>query len=74
MAALRPRRAEAYAAGNIDEIVREHTPLVRRLAFQIGSRLPASIELDDLVQEGMLGLLDAARRWQPQAGGAPFGA
>lgn len=70
----RPRRGQAYAAGLIDDVVREHAPLVRRIAFQVGSRLPASVELDDLVQEGMLGLLDAAQRWQPQAGGAPFGA
>ena len=74
MALLRPRRAEAYAAGTMDAVVAEHTPLVRRIAFQIGSRMPASIELDDLIQEGMLGLIDAAQRWQPQAGGAPFGA
>jgi RNA polymerase sigma factor for flagellar operon FliA len=74
MAMLRPRRLEAYAAGAVDDLIREHQPMVRRIAFQIGSRLPASIELDDLIQEGMLGLLDAVKRWQPQAGGAPFGA
>ena len=74
MALLRPRRADAYAAGTLESVVREHTPLVRRIAYQVGSRLPASIELDDLVQEGMLGLIDAAQRWQPQASGAPFGA
>ena len=73
MAMLRPRGAVAYAAGSLDEVVRENAPLVRRIASQIGSRLPASIELDDLVQEGMLGLLDAAQRWQPQVSGAPFG-
>lgn len=70
----RARRGQAYAAGHIDDVVREHAPLVRRIASQVGSRLPASVEVDDLVQEGMLGLLDAAQRWQPQAGGAPFGA
>ena len=74
MALQRPRRAEAYAAGVlVDELIREHTPMVRRIAFQISSRMPASIELDDLIQEGMLGLLDAVQRWQPQPGGAPFG-
>lgn len=73
MALLRPRRTEAYAAGTVEAVIAEHAPLVRRIALQIGSRMPASIELDDLIQEGMLGLIDAAQRWQPQASGAPFG-
>jgi RNA polymerase sigma factor for flagellar operon FliA len=66
------RKAVAYGAAVADDLVTENAPLVRRLAHQIASRMPASIELDDLIQEGMLGLLDAARRWQAQPGGAPF--
>ncbi|MEI2417578.1 RNA polymerase sigma factor FliA [Orrella sp. JC864] len=52
-----------------DSLVVQHTPLVRRLALQLLARLPASVELDDLVQAGMIGLLDAARRYRllPQA-------
>ena len=73
MRQLRQRGVEAYSTGSMDAIVREHAPLVRRIAGQIKSKLPASIELDDLVQEGMLGLLDAASRWQLQDSGAPFG-
>ena len=73
MTLLRQRRAEAYCANSMDAVVREHAPLVRRIAGQIKSKLPASIELDDLVQEGMLGLMDAASRWQQHDGGAPFG-
>ncbi len=41
-----------------------YAPLVRRLALQLAARLPANVELDDLVQAGMLGLLDALRRYQ----------
>lgn len=76
MALRRPKGTEAYAGDSLtpDDVVREHLPMVRRVALQVRSRLPASIELDDLVQEGMLGLLDAARRWQPQPGQAPFAA
>lgn len=66
------RKAVAYSAALADDLVVEHAPLARRLAHQIASRMPASIEVDDLIQEGMLGLLDAARRWQPQPDGAPF--
>lgn len=51
------------------EIVRRHAPLVRRAALQLVARLPASVELDDLIQAGTLGLLDAIRRYKkmPQA-------
>jgi len=61
-----------YAAAGEEDLVREHAPLVRRIALQICSRMPASVELDDLVQEGLLGLLDAARRWKPGPDGVPF--
>lgn len=45
----------------------EYAPLVRKLALQLLARLPASVELDDLIQAGMIGLLDAARRYQEMA-------
>lgn len=51
---------------NEDELIAEHAPLVRRLALQLASRLPANVELDDLMQAGMMGLLDAVRRYQAQ--------
>ena len=47
-----------------DRLVSQHATLVRRLALQLLARLPASVELDDLVQAGMIGLLDAARRYR----------
>jgi len=47
-----------------DRLAGQHAPLVRRLALQLVARLPASVELDDLMQAGMLGLLDAARRYR----------
>ncbi|MAK54631.1 MAG: RNA polymerase sigma factor FliA [Pusillimonas sp.] len=47
-----------------EQLVTEHAPLVRRLALQLISRLPSSVELDDLLQAGMMGLLDAVRRYQ----------
>ena len=47
-----------------NELVGQYAPLVRRVALQLASRLPASVELDDLIQAGMIGLLDAVRRYQ----------
>ena len=48
------------------EQIRQYRPMVRRIAGQIASRLPAHVMLDDLVQEGMTGLLDALHKYKPQ--------
>ncbi|MBB5213365.1 RNA polymerase sigma factor FliA [Parapusillimonas granuli] len=50
-----------------DRLVGQYAPLVRRLALQLVARLPASVEVDDLLQAGMMGLLDAVRRYQETA-------
>ena len=49
-------------------LLTEYTPLVRRLALQLIAKLPSNVELDDLMQAGMIGLLDAARRYQEDQG------
>lgn len=61
------------ARGNIaiSDALTQYASLVRRLALQLMARLPASVELEDLVQAGMLGLIDAANRYQ-EAQGAQF--
>lgn len=53
-----------------EELVDEYRPLVMRIARQVKSRLPPSVNLDDLVQEGMIGLLDAANKFCEQDGGS----
>ncbi len=50
-----------------EQLIAQYAPLVRRLALQLVSRLPANVELDDLMQAGMMGLLDAVRRYEAQA-------
>jgi RNA polymerase sigma factor for flagellar operon FliA len=70
MAKLKQPYAQVLA-DDLQEAIRAHTPLVRRLAYQVASRLPANVELDDLIQEGMMGLLDAIKRYKPQPG-LPF--
>lgn len=47
-------------------LVAEYAPLVRRLALQMIAKLPASVEVDDLIQVGMMGLLDALRKYQDE--------
>lgn len=51
-----------------DACVREFVPLVRRIAMQLRPKLPASVDLDDMIQSGMIGLIDAATRWKPSEG------
>jgi RNA polymerase sigma factor for flagellar operon FliA len=50
------------------DLLTQYAPLVRRLALQLIAKLPASVDLDDLIQAGMLGLLDAASRYQDDQG------
>lgn len=53
-----------------DEQIAQCAPLVKRIAYHLLARLPASVQIDDLIQAGMLGLLDAARRYDPAQGAA----
>ncbi|HET9819509.1 MAG TPA: RNA polymerase sigma factor FliA [Rhodanobacteraceae bacterium] len=48
-----------------EELVRAHTPLVRRIAYHLMARLPPSVDVQDLIQSGMIGLLEAARNYTP---------
>lgn len=57
-------------AADADARIRQALPLVRRVALRLARRLPASVELDDLVQAGSLGLIDAARRFDLDQAGA----
>jgi RNA polymerase sigma factor for flagellar operon FliA len=60
----------ANQQGSFAEVVEKHGELVRRIAHHLAARLPASVEIDDLVQAGMLGLIDAARNFQSDQGAA----
>ena len=48
-----------------DEIVIEYAPLIKFIAQKIASRLPANIELDDLISCGVIGLMDAISKFDP---------
>ena len=61
-----PRNPAAYQALDLNDAINTHLPLVKRIAYQIASRLPPNVEIDDLVQEGLTGLLDALKRYEPQ--------
>jgi RNA polymerase sigma factor for flagellar operon FliA len=58
------------AAGqfNKDQLVQRFAPLVKRIAYHLMARLPSSVQVDDLVQNGMIGLLDAIGRFEAGMG------
>ena len=49
-------------------VVEQYTPYVRSIAGKVRKKLPPDIEYDDLVEYGMIGLLEAAQRFDPEAG------
>jgi RNA polymerase sigma factor for flagellar operon FliA len=55
-------------ADNKEQLVRQYADLVRKIAYQIKAKLPANIEVDDLIQTGMIGLLDAAQKYKENPG------
>jgi RNA polymerase sigma factor for flagellar operon FliA len=57
--------------GDPGELVRQHAGLVKRIAFHLSARLPATVQVEDLIQAGMMGLLEAARSYR-EGQGASF--
>lgn len=58
------------ATGQLDReaMLRQYVPLVRRLAHHMIAKLPPSVEVDDLIQVGMIGLAEALSRFQANQG------
>ena len=52
----------------VDDLISQGAPQVKRIAYHLLARLPASVQVDDLIQAGMLGLLEAAHRYDPAQG------
>jgi RNA polymerase sigma factor for flagellar operon FliA len=50
------------------DVVHHYAPLVRRLAHHLAAKLPASVQIDDIIQAGLIGLMDAASRYEEDAG------
>lgn len=51
-----------------EECLKEYAPLVKRIAHHMMVKLPSSVEVDDIIQAGMMGLLDAAGRYDELRG------
>ena len=48
-----------------DKMVLQHLPLVKAIAVRVRETLPVCVELDDIIHAGVLGLIDAASRFDP---------
>jgi RNA polymerase sigma factor for flagellar operon FliA len=56
--------------GQLDRsaLIKQYQPLVRKLAHYMMAKLPASVEVDDLIQVGLIGLADALSRYEATQG------
>lgn len=69
-----PRNTRALwmydSEGNPDkaQLVELYAPLVKRIAYHLMAKLPASVHIDDVMQNGMIGLLDAVSRYEDGLG------
>jgi RNA polymerase sigma factor FliA len=66
-ALIRKYKANAKKLSNDEKrsIIQEYSPLVKFIAQKIAVRLPANIELDDLMSAGVIGLMDAIDKYDP---------
>ena len=60
-------KAQGYQT-DTSELIGRHSDLVQKIAYHLMARLPASVLVDDLVQSGMIGLLEAARNFDATKG------
>jgi RNA polymerase sigma factor for flagellar operon FliA len=53
---------------NTEQYVNKFAPLVKRIAYHLMAKLPASVQVDDLIQAGLIGLMDAAEHYDDTQG------
>jgi RNA polymerase sigma factor for flagellar operon FliA len=58
---------DAKGRADRDLVFKEHMHLVKKLAHQLKAKLPPNVEVDDLIQAGMVGLLDALSKYEESA-------
>src|SRR5206468_8448822 len=68
---MRAQRVSKYRRKKVstaarDRIVLDHLPLVKAIAVRVHGNLPVHVDLDDLIHAGVLGLFDAATKYNPE--------
>lgn len=61
-------RGYAEQAQTPERLVRAHMDLVRRIAWNLNARIGRKVEIDDMIQIGYMGLVDASHRYEPREG------
>lgn len=56
----------------IQQLIEDKTPLIEKIAYKLARKLPASVEYNDLFQDGLLGLIEAILRWTRETTGLHF--
>ncbi len=56
------------SANSQEQIIEDHAGLVKRIAYHLISRLPSCVQVEDLIQSGMIGLLEAAGNYDASQG------
>src|SRR5438552_5083197 len=60
------KKSKAVAKSLRDRIVLDHLPLVKAIAVRVHENLPVHVDLDDLIHAGILGLFDAASKYDAE--------
>lgn len=54
--------------GERERLILEHAPMIKYIANRIASRLPCHVEVEDLINSGVIGLIDALEKFDPGRG------
>ena len=60
--------SKAQAQDSQHQLIERYAPLVKRIAYHLLARLPASVQVEDLMQAGMIGLLEASKKYDASKG------
>lgn len=59
---------KAQAGDSQHQLIERYAPLVKRIAYHLLARLPANVQVEDLMQAGMIGLLEASKKYDSSKG------
>jgi len=59
---------ETYRQDQTHQLVEEHLDMVKRIAFHLKGKLPGQVQVEDLIQSGMVGLIEAAKNFDETQG------
>lgn len=60
--------AYSVSCESLDEVIRNYSSLVKRIAHHLVGRMPSHISVDDMIQSGMIGLMEAAQKYDETKG------